>query len=83
MKFKPRKSVENLLEEISKKPGDVNRFGIKILMDGSQWVIDAKTGLPGNKEDYEAQRTEAGLYLWVKKGDKLTFNDDPKPSVWI
>jgi hypothetical protein len=82
---------EPIQEEISNEPdiksifGEVNRFGVKIVIGKSgheQWIIDAKTGKQARRENYDCMESN-GLYLWVKKGEKLRSIDGiAYPSVW-
>lgn len=65
-------------------PGEVNRYGVKIIPMSSgfeQWIIDAKTGKPARRENYDCMEAN-GFYLWIKKGEKLGNLDIPYPSVW-
>ena len=67
---------------IYKELGEINRFGIKILNGGEQWIIDAKTGKPAPRDGYECMEGQRGFYLWVKKGEKLRALDTTYASVW-
>ena len=62
--------------------GTVNGFGIKILMDGSQWVLNAKNGYPIKRDGCDCMKTKRGVYFWFKKGETLTSIDMPHPSIW-
>jgi hypothetical protein len=77
-----KEPIEKTQWDIYKEQGEVNRFGVKILPTGEQWVIDAKTGKPTRRENYECFSGNNGLYLWVKKGELLSPLNVPFPSVW-
>lgn len=77
-----RKPVEKKPDNIFEAIGNVNGFGIKVLEDGSQWIIDAKTGKPEKRNGYDPMRTKQGIYFWIKKGETLTSLDTPHPSIW-
>jgi hypothetical protein len=68
--------------DLFKTSGEVNRFGVKILPSGEQWILDAKTGIPARREGYNCVQGSAGSYLWLKDGDVLKSLDSPHPSIW-
>lgn len=73
---------EKTLRDIYSEQGEINRFGVKILFDGQQWIIDAKTGKPEKREGYEVMEGQRGFYLWVKKGETIRPLDTTYASVW-
>lgn len=77
-----KNKVEETRSNVFDEPGSVNAFGIKVLMDGTQWVIDSKSGEPIRREVCECMRTKTGIYFWFKKGEQITAMDNPKPSLW-
>lgn len=83
-KFVP-KQEDPIQPDIKSMMGEVNRFGVKIVIGKSgheQWIIDAKTGKQARRENYDCMESN-GLYLWVKKGEKLRSIDGiAYPSVW-
>lgn len=82
--MKIRRTIEEQKpqEDIYDLPGEVNKYGVKILLDGSQWIIDAQTGQPAKRHDYDYMLGNGGWYLWVKKGEKLRSLDPAFASIW-
>lgn len=65
-----------------KEPGEVNRFGVKILWNGDQYVIDARTRLPAKRDGYVCMKTMNNLYVWIRNGEKIEPGEVLCPSVW-
>jgi hypothetical protein len=68
--------------DLFKTAGEVNRFGVKILPSGEQWILDGKTGKPAKRDGYNCVKGESGAYVWIKEGDSLRALDTTFPSIW-
>lgn len=73
MKFKI-KPKQNSKSPALVEYGEVTRYGVKILDDGSQWVIDGMTGQPILKKNAELISVTQRGSVWVSKGRGKTFD---------
>lgn len=69
-------------EEIDKIPGIINQYGVKILPDGSQWVIHCVSGEALERGSSEPIRDIRGNVFWKRKGEAISQLDIVRQVLW-
>lgn len=62
--------------------GDIDRYNIKTMANGQQWVIDAMTGEAILRENAQFFQDAKGNVMWIPAGLKLSVLDQPKFYKW-
>lgn len=62
--------------------GDIDRYNVKTMADGRQWVIHATEACPIERKDADPMRDSRGNIMWIRKGQKLSPLDRPTMHQW-
>lgn len=77
--YKPYEPTKEFLDSVW---GDINRYGIKIMADGKQWVLHCVTGDPLERNQAEPFKDKTGNVLWKKKDEIISVLDKVSHFVW-
>lgn len=62
--------------------GEITRYGIKMMANGDQWVINALNGQVMKREDANFIADRRKNIMWVSKSHKVTIADQPSQYKW-
>lgn len=59
-----------------------DRYGIKSMADGKQWVINSLTGEPMERKNSLPYPDKTGRVMWLPKGYRISPLDNLRIYIW-
>ena len=69
-------------EYLDSIPGSINRYNIKTISDGKQYVIHCITGEAVERKDAQPLQDKRGNVMWIRAGESLSPLDRPILQQW-